>query len=66
MCLHPLDAVLEGVAMAAEPLDGPLPLPILFDERLQRADQLSAVVVLRLLKCPEHRVAEQRDRRIYP
>src|SRR4051794_13446704 len=60
--LHPADAVTERVAVAVELPRGALPLPVAFDERLERAHQLAAVGSLTLLDGGEDRVAEQPER----
>src|SRR5829696_7922303 len=60
--LDPADAVAERVAVAEELARGALPLPVAFDERLQRAHQLAAVRALAVLDRGEDRVAEQPQR----
>ena len=56
------DPVAQRVAVAVEAPGRPLPLPVLLDERLERAHQLAAVVALAGLDRPEDRVAEQPQR----
>src|SRR3954447_16259204 len=56
------DAVPQRVAMAVQPPRGRLPLPVAFDERLERAHQLAAVVPLTGLDRTEQGLAEQAQR----
>ncbi len=60
--LHLAHAVAQRVAVAEEPARGGLPLPVALDERLQRADELAAVVALVRLDGSQQRLAEQAQR----
>ena len=44
--LDPADPVAERMPVAVEVAGGPLPLPVALDERLERAEQLRAVLPL--------------------
>src|SRR5690242_16110683 len=57
--LHAPDPIAQRVAMTVQLARRPLPLPVAFDERLERAHQLAAVGALSLLDRGEDRVAEQ-------
>ncbi len=60
--LDAADAVPQRVPVAIEPSRRPLPLAVLLDERLQRADQLAAVTTLARGDRAEDRVAKQAQR----
>src|SRR5688500_17530313 len=55
--LHPPDPVAQRMPVAVELARGALPLAVLLDERLERADQLVAVLAAPVLERPEHAVA---------
>src|SRR6185312_1242361 len=56
---HP---VAQRVAVAEDLAGGPLPLPVLLDEGLERAQQLAAVLLVALFDRPEDAVAVERQR----
>src|SRR6202012_5255723 len=56
---HP---VAQGVTVAVDLARGALPLTVLLDERLQRAQQLPAVLLVALLDRAEHAVAVEAER----
>ena len=64
--LHLPDPVAERVPVAVELARGALPVPVLLDERLERAQQLVAVVALGVLDRVEDAVAVEREARRRP
>ena len=60
--LDPPDPVAQRVAVAVELARRALPLPVLLDERLERAHQLVAVLAARVLERAEHAVAVEPQR----
>src|SRR5919106_1203139 len=56
------DPVAQRVAVAGEPARRRLPLAVAFDERLERAHELTAVVALAVLDRAEERLAKQAQR----
>ena len=60
--LHLADPVAQRVAVAEQLPRRPLPLAVLLDEGLQRADQLVAVLAAALLERAQHALAVERQR----
>src|SRR5213076_2226716 len=56
------DPVAQRVTMAVQAPRRGLPLPVAFDERLERAHELAAVMALAALDRPQQRLAEQPQR----
>src|SRR5918995_5796883 len=59
---HPPDPVAQRMPVAVKLACRPLPLAVLLDERLERADQLVAVLAGRVLERAQHAVAVEPQR----